>query len=57
MKVYPNGLQAVTKNTFGVRKGQILGVVGPNGAGKTSLVKMLSMEVSITGEGEALLMN
>ncbi len=36
-----NGLKALTKVSFSLRAGEILGVVGPNGAGKTTLINCL----------------
>lgn len=33
---------AVRDVTFGVERGEVVGLVGPNGAGKTSLLKMIS---------------
>ena len=36
------GLQAVDKLTFGVNKGEIVGLIGPNGAGKTTLFNLIN---------------
>ena len=36
------GLHAVRGVTFGVRKGEILGLIGPNGAGKTTIINLIS---------------
>src|SRR6516165_1439173 len=36
------GVQAVTRVSLGVRRGEILSVIGPNGAGKTTLLNMIS---------------
>lgn len=40
-KVY-NGLRAVDKISFEVKKGEIFAFLGPNGAGKTTTIKMLT---------------
>ena len=36
------GLQVLDDVTFGIEKGQIVGVIGPNGAGKTTLFDVIS---------------
>ena len=36
------GVQAVTRVSVEVRKGEILSIIGPNGAGKTTLLNMIS---------------
>jgi branched-chain amino acid transport system permease protein len=36
------GLQALSKVTFDVEPGEILGIIGPNGAGKTTLFNILN---------------
>ena len=36
------GVQAVTRVSLDVRRGEILSVIGPNGAGKTTLLNMIS---------------
>jgi branched-chain amino acid transport system ATP-binding protein len=36
------GVQAVTRVSLEVRRGEILSVIGPNGAGKTTLLNMIS---------------
>jgi branched-chain amino acid transport system ATP-binding protein len=36
------GLLAVDKLSFGVNKGEILGIIGPNGAGKTTVLNVIS---------------
>jgi len=43
MKVYKNGVAAVNKNTFCVKKGEVFGLLGPNGAGKTSTFNIMTM--------------
>lgn len=40
-KIY-NGLRAVDKISFNVKKGEIFAFLGPNGAGKTTTIKMLT---------------
>lgn len=42
------GLRAVVDVSFGVRRGEILGIVGPNGAGKTTLFDVISGHTSAT---------
>jgi branched-chain amino acid transport system ATP-binding protein len=37
-----HGLVAVDDVSFGLRRGEILGLIGPNGAGKTTLVSMVN---------------
>lgn len=39
---YYDGLCAVDKINFDVRKGEIVGLLGPNGAGKTTTLRMLT---------------
>lgn len=36
------GLTAVRRVSFGIQRGEILGLIGPNGAGKTTLFDMIS---------------
>src|SRR5438034_2228928 len=36
------GVQAVTKVSLDVQKGEIFSVIGPNGAGKTTVLNMIS---------------
>lgn len=47
---------AVCGNTFGVRKGEILGMLGPNGAGKSTTFSMMCLDIPKTS-GEARVMN
>lgn len=55
-KTYPStGLRAVCGNTFGIKKGSILGLLGPNGAGKSTTFSMMSMEIP-KSSGEAQVM-
>ncbi|MCF8236091.1 MAG: ABC transporter ATP-binding protein [Bacteroidales bacterium] len=37
-----NGLQALRNVSFGVKKGELFGLIGPDGAGKTSLFRILA---------------
>jgi ABC-type multidrug transport system ATPase subunit len=39
-------VNAVAKNTFGVKKGSVVGLLGPNGAGKSSTFNILSLTES-----------
>ncbi|MGD2156649.1 MAG: ABC transporter ATP-binding protein [Anaerolineales bacterium] len=39
---YFGGLQALSKVTFDLQEGQILGLIGPNGAGKTTLFNVIN---------------
>jgi len=43
-KIYEDGTQAVCPNYFGVKNGEILGIVGTKACGKSSLIKMMTME-------------
>ena len=56
MKVYKNGVAAVNKNTFCVRKGEVFGLLGPNGAGKTSTFNIMTMALK-RSDGDARLFN
>lgn len=53
-KVYANGTAANRRVDFGVRPGEILGLVGENGAGKSTLMKVLYGEEAPSA-GEILL--
>jgi ABC-2 type transport system ATP-binding protein len=44
-----NGLVAVDKVSFSVKKGEIFGFLGPNGAGKTTTIKMLTTLLNPAG--------
>jgi ABC-2 type transport system ATP-binding protein len=44
-----NGITAVDKVSFEVKKGEIFGFLGPNGAGKTTTIKMLTTLLQPTG--------
>jgi ABC-type multidrug transport system ATPase subunit len=39
---------AVCSNTFGARKGEVLGLLGPNGAGKSTTFGMIAMQLPIS---------
>ncbi len=49
-KSYGNKI-AVNGIDFGVRRGEVFGIVGPNGAGKTTIVNMLTGKCTIGGGG------
>jgi ABC-type branched-subunit amino acid transport system ATPase component len=36
------GIQALTDVSFGLEKGELLGIIGPNGSGKTTLVNLIT---------------
>lgn len=44
-KVYKNGVEAVSHNTFNVKKGEVFGLLGPNGAGKSSMFNMVTLDL------------
>jgi branched-chain amino acid transport system ATP-binding protein len=48
------GLAAVSNVSFGLRRGEILGIIGPNGSGKTTLVNVLTGATSYSA-GDATL--
>jgi ABC-type multidrug transport system ATPase subunit len=55
-KTYPKAThQAITGNTFGVRKGEIFGMLGPNGAGKSTTFSIMALDIPKTsGYAEVL---
>ena len=54
-KVYKDGVAAVNKNTFCVRKGEVFGLLGPNGAGKSTMFNMMTMDLK-RSDGEVKLL-
>jgi sulfate-transporting ATPase len=44
------GVHAVSKVSFKVQPGEVLGIIGPNGAGKTTLIDAVSGFVPATGQ-------
>jgi branched-chain amino acid transport system permease protein len=50
------GLKALSNVTFGVRKGEIVGIVGPNGSGKSTLIDIVT-GVQEPDSGEVFLDN
>lgn len=56
-KIYENGIQAVCENSFGVKNGEVLGIVGPKASGKSTIIKMLTMETPMSYNSEALVLN
>lgn len=55
-KVYPGGVAAINKNTFGVKKGEVFGLLGPNGAGKSSMFNVMTMDLKRTS-GDVRILN
>ena len=43
--MYKDGVAAVNKNSFSVKKGEVFGLLGPNGAGKSTMFNMMSMDM------------
>jgi ABC-type multidrug transport system ATPase subunit len=56
IKVYDNGVAAVNKNTFCVKKGEVFALLGPNGAGKSSMFNIMTMDLK-RSSGEVKIMN
>lgn len=53
--MFPNGVSAVNKNTFSVKKGEVFGLLGPNGAGKSTMFNIMTMDLKrTTGEVKLL---
>jgi len=42
---YPQGVEALKRVSFELKRGEFLTLVGPNGAGKTTLLKLVYMEL------------
>jgi ATP-binding cassette, subfamily A (ABC1), member 3 len=53
-KVYRTGKVAVDQVSFGLKQGEVFGLLGVNGAGKTSTFKMLTSDV-IPTSGKAFI--
>jgi ABC-type branched-subunit amino acid transport system ATPase component/branched-subunit amino acid ABC-type transport system permease component len=51
------GVVALEKVSFGVNRGEILGIIGPNGAGKTTLIDAMSGFARYTGKVSLLSSN
>jgi ABC-type multidrug transport system ATPase subunit len=54
--VYDDGVAAVNKNTFCVKKGEVFALLGPNGAGKSSMFNMMTMDLK-RSSGEVKILN
>jgi ABC-type transport system involved in cytochrome bd biosynthesis fused ATPase/permease subunit len=55
-KVYGNGVAAVNKNTFCVKKGEVFALLGPNGAGKSTMFNIMTMDLKRTS-GDVQILN
>lgn len=55
-KVYKDGVAAVNKNSFQVKKGEVFGLLGPNGAGKSTMFNILTLDLQRT-EGSVRILN
>lgn len=55
-KVYGNGVAAVNKNTFCVKKGEVFALLGPNGAGKSSMFNIMTLDLK-RSSGEVQVLN
>jgi len=55
-KVYGNGVAAVNKNTFCVKKGEVFALLGPNGAGKSSMFNIMTMDLK-RSSGDVRILN
>lgn len=56
VKVYHDGVAAVNRNTFCVKKGEVFGLLGPNGAGKSTMFNMMTMDLK-RSRGQIKLLN
>jgi ABC-type phosphate/phosphonate transport system ATPase subunit len=54
-KVYSTGVQALQPIYFGVKHGEILGIVGPRESGKSTIQKCLSLEHSMSSYSQVAL--
>jgi ATP-binding cassette subfamily A (ABC1) protein 3 len=54
--VYGNGVAAVNKNTFCVKKGEVFALLGPNGAGKSSMFNIMTLDLK-RSSGEVQVLN